>query len=155
MKFNAKVRTCLWFDNNGEEAARFYVSLLPDSFIENVVQPDPDRPPLVVEFTIAGAPMMVLNGGPRFTLSEAASISVLTEDQAETDTLWDALTARRRGGMHVWLAEGQVWRVMADRAASVAAHACLGRHGRGRANLGRHDADEEDRYSCASGSVWQ
>jgi len=115
MKFNAKVRTCLWFDNNGEEAARFYVSLLPDSFIENVVQPDPDRPPLVVEFTIAGAPMMVLNGGPRFTLSEAASISVLTEDQAETDTLWDELTAN--GGaecMCGWLKDrfGVSWQIV-------------------------------------------
>ena len=81
MKFNSKVRTCFWFDGNGHEAAEFYVSLLPDSYIENVVHPNPDEPPLVVEFTLAGAPMMVLNGGPQFSHSEAASISVLTNDQ--------------------------------------------------------------------------
>lgn len=93
MKFNARVRTCLWFDGQGEDAARFYVSLLPDSHIENIVRADPNRPPLVVEFTLAGAPFMVLNGGPQYTHSEAASISVLTRDQEETDQLWTALTA--------------------------------------------------------------
>lgn len=93
MKFNAKVRTCLWFDNQIEEAAKFYVSLLPDSLIENTVQPDPNGHPLVIEFTIGGTPFMLLNGGPGFPHSEASSISVLTEDQAETDRLWNALTA--------------------------------------------------------------
>lgn len=93
MEFNAKVRTCFWFDGNGHEAAAFYVSLLPGSRIENEVRPDPAGPPLVVEFTLAGTPYMVLNGGPMFWLNEAASLSVLTEDQAETDRLWAALTA--------------------------------------------------------------
>ncbi len=115
MKFNAKVRTCLWFDGNGEQAARFYVSLLPDSLIENVVQSSADEPPIVVEFTIAGAPMMILNGGPQFTHSQAASISVLTEDQAETDRLWAALTAD--GGaesMCGWLKDrfGVSWQIV-------------------------------------------
>jgi predicted 3-demethylubiquinone-9 3-methyltransferase (glyoxalase superfamily) len=93
MEFSAKVRTCLWFDKQGEDAARFYVSLLPDSHVENVFSPDPDGPALVVEFTLAGTPFMTLNGGPQFPHSEAASISVLTKDQAETDSLWDALIA--------------------------------------------------------------
>ncbi len=93
MEFNAKVRTCLWFDNQIEEAAKFYVSLLPDSTIENTVQPDPSGHALVIEFTIGGTPFMLLNGGPMFKHSEAASISVLTEDQEETDRLWNALTA--------------------------------------------------------------
>lgn len=83
-----KVRTCLWFNGNGHEAARTYVSLLPDSFIETEWQGDP---PLVVTFTLAGAPMMILNGGPHYTLNPAASISVLTKDQTETDRLWAAL----------------------------------------------------------------
>ena len=91
MEFTAKVRTCLWFDSQGEEAARFYVSLLPDSQIENAVRPDPNGPPLVVEFRLAGAPFMILNGGPHFALNEAASISMLTEDQDETDRLWAKL----------------------------------------------------------------
>ncbi|SDE01880.1 VOC family protein [Limimaricola pyoseonensis] len=87
----AKLRTCLWFYTQGEEAARFYVSLLPDSRIERVVRPDADAPARLVEFRLAGVPYMVLNGGPHLRLTEAVSISVLTENQAETDRLWDAL----------------------------------------------------------------
>ncbi len=93
MNERPKLRTCLWFDNQGEEAAQFYVSLLPDSHIEKVYKPDPDAPALVVEFTLAGAPYMVLNGGPYYKLNPAASISVLTTDQEETDQLWSALIA--------------------------------------------------------------
>lgn len=89
----AKVRTCLMFHGNGEEAAEFYVSLLPDSHIETTSRPDPNGPALVVEFTLAGAPYMMLNGGPPCSHSMAASISVLTKDQAETDELWEALLA--------------------------------------------------------------
>ena len=93
MNERPKLRTCLWFDNQGEEAAQFYVSLLPDSHIEKVYRPDPDAPALVVEFTLAGAPFMTLNGGPYYKLNPAASISVLTKDQEETDQLWAALIA--------------------------------------------------------------
>ena len=112
-----KVRTCLWFDGNGHEAAAFYVSLLPDSFVETGFTPDRDGPPLVVEFTLAGAPYMVLNGGPMFKPSPAASISVLTKDQAETDRLWAALTAE--GGsesMCAWLIDryGVSWQIVPE-----------------------------------------
>lgn len=93
MEFNAKVRTCLGFNGNGQEAVDLYTSLLPDSLIENVVKPDPNGSPLVIEFTLGGAPYMILNDGPPFTPSIAASISVLTKDQEETDRLWAALTA--------------------------------------------------------------
>ena len=92
MNHKAKLRTCLWFDNQGEEAANFYVSLLPDSRIEKVYRPESDGPALVVDFTLAGAPYMVLNGGPHYKLNPAVSISVLTKDQEETDELWAALT---------------------------------------------------------------
>lgn len=87
-----KVRTCFWMNGHGLDAARFYVSLLPDSGIDGEV-PSGEAPPLVIEFTLAGAPMMILNapGGP--APNSAASISVLTDDQAETDRLWAALTA--------------------------------------------------------------
>jgi len=117
MKFNAKVRTCLWFENQGEDAARFYVSLLPDSHIENIVRADPDGPPLVVEFTLAGAPFMVLNGGPQFTHSEVASISVLTTDQEETDRLWNALVADGGAeGQCGWLKDrfGVSWQIVPE-----------------------------------------
>ncbi len=115
MEFNAKVRTCLWFDGDGHEAADFYVSLLPESYIENVLHRSPEEPPLVVEFTLAGSPMMVLNGGPQFSHSEAASISVLTKDQEETDWLWSALTADGgTEGMCAWLKDkyGVSWQIV-------------------------------------------
>jgi predicted 3-demethylubiquinone-9 3-methyltransferase (glyoxalase superfamily) len=88
-----KVRTCLWFDGDGHNAAEWYVTLLPKSFIESGSHPNPEKPPLVVEFTLAGAPYMVLNGGPQYKHTPAASISVLTKDQQETDRLWSALTS--------------------------------------------------------------
>lgn len=132
----AKVRTCLWFDTEGEDAANFYVSLLPDSFIESASRPDPTGPTLAVEFTLAGTPYMTLNGGPHFDHSPAASISVLTKDQTETDTLWDALT--RNGGAPSqcgWLTDrfGVSWQIVPevlpslmtsdDKAAAQRAHA--------------------------------
>mgnify|MGYP000082530219 CR=1 FL=1 len=91
--FKAKARTCLFFKDRGEEAARCYVSLLSDSEIQSMVRPDPNGPVLVVEFTIAGTPYMILNGNPDVRSSHMASISILTEDQAETDRLWQALLA--------------------------------------------------------------
>ena len=94
MNAENKVRTCLWFEKGGEEAARFYVTLLPDSHIESSYRPDPDGPALVLDFTLGGAPYQILNGGPEVSQSPAVSISVVTEDQAETDRLWDALTAK-------------------------------------------------------------
>jgi len=112
-----KLRTCLWFNTEGEEAAKFYVSLLPDSRIESVVRPDPDGPALVVEFTLAGAPYMVLNGGPQFEHSPAMSISVLTKDQAETDRLWAALTADGGSEGHcAWLTDryGVSWQIVPE-----------------------------------------
>ena len=113
----AKVRTCLWFDGNGHEAAAFYVSLLPDSFIESSFSPAPDGPPLIVEFTLSGAPYMVLNGGPMFSHTPAASVSVLTRDQQETDTLWSRLI--EGGGeekMCAWLVDryGLSWQIIPE-----------------------------------------
>jgi len=117
MSDKPKVRTCLWFDGEGEEAARFYVSLLPNSRIESVIRPDPDGPALVVEFTLAGAPYMTLNGGPMFKHTPAASISVLTKDQAETDSLWAKLI--EGGGeesMCAWLVDkfGVSWQIVPE-----------------------------------------
>ncbi len=97
MADKVKVRTCLWFTQGGHEAAKFYVSLLPGSRIDSVtLTGNPDdkaADPMVVEFTLAGAPMMILTAGPHYKLTPAVSISVLTDTQAETDRLWAALTA--------------------------------------------------------------
>ncbi|MBB4660330.1 VOC family protein [Parvularcula dongshanensis] len=87
-----KVHTCLWFEKDGEAAAEFYVSLLPDSGIDGVFRPD-GKDAAMVSFRLAGTPYAILNGGKDFKLTEAASISVYTEAQAETDRLWDALIA--------------------------------------------------------------
>lgn len=115
MSTRPKVRTCLWFDSQGEDAATFYVSLLPDSRIESRSYPEPGKPALVVEFTLAGAPYMTLNGGPLFKHTPAASISVLTADQTETDRLWAALIGN--GGeesMCGWLIDrfGVSWQII-------------------------------------------
>ena len=69
MNAENKVRTCLWFEKGGEEAARFYVTLLPDSRIESSYRPDPDWPALVLDFTLGGAPYQILNGGPEVSQS--------------------------------------------------------------------------------------
>lgn len=122
---SAKVKTCFWFDGNGEDAAKFYVSLLPDSAIESVFRPEPSGPALVVDFTLAGTSYQALNGGPQFKPSEAASISVLTKDQAETDRLWKALTAD--GGeesMCGWLKDkfGVSWQIVPEALPSLLSH---------------------------------
>lgn len=107
-----KVRTCLWMNGRGEEAARFYTSLLPDSRVDDAPMP------MVITFTLAGAPMMILDapGGP--APNSAASISVITEDQAETDRLWAALTADGGAESHCgWLTDrfGVSWQIVPRR----------------------------------------
>ncbi len=92
----AKARPCLFMTDAAEEAARFYVARVPDSRLEKTVRPDPAGPALVVEFSLAGSPFMAMNGNPDFAETHSFSISVLADDQAETDRLWDAL--REEGG---------------------------------------------------------
>ncbi len=110
MSRKPNVRTCLWFDGNGQEAAEFYVSQISGSTVEVVSGP-------VVELSLAGTPYMFLNGGPRYKLSPAASIAVSTGDQAETDRLWDVLL--QGGGeesMCGWLVDrfGVSWQIVPD-----------------------------------------
>jgi predicted 3-demethylubiquinone-9 3-methyltransferase (glyoxalase superfamily) len=93
----SKITPCLWFDGEAEEAANFYVSLLPESRIETVQRNTIDGPSgkagtvLVVEFTLAGQRFMALNGGMRFEYTHAISFKIDCADQAEVDRLWDAL----------------------------------------------------------------
>lgn len=94
----SKITPCLWFDGEAEEAARFYVSLLPDSRIEHIQKNTVDSPAgkagsaLVVKFTLAGQHFLALNGGTRFEYTHAISFMVDCADQAEVDRLWDALS---------------------------------------------------------------
>jgi predicted 3-demethylubiquinone-9 3-methyltransferase (glyoxalase superfamily) len=94
-----KVYPSLWFDGQAEEAANFYVSLVPDSRVEGVWRTPADTPSgpagtvLTVEFTLAGQHFMGLNGGPEFKFNEATSFVIECADQAEVDRLWDAIGA--------------------------------------------------------------
>ena len=94
-----KIAACLWFNGQAEEAARFYAATFPDSRIDRVSRAPADYPSgksgdvLVVEFTVCGMPFLGLNGGPAFTFDEAVSFQVYTDDQTETDRLWQAITS--------------------------------------------------------------
>ena len=95
-----KISTVLWFAKGGEEAAKFYTKLIPNSRIIGTYTPpmgddmgQPSGEPLVIDFDLGGVPYQILNAGPHFKQTEAVSIMVQTEDQAETDHLWNALIA--------------------------------------------------------------
>lgn len=115
-----KVSTCLWFDNQGEEAANFYVSLFENSRITAVSRygegaPLPKGTALTVMFELDGIEFLILNGGPHFKLSEAASLSVRCDTQAEIDRLWGLLIAN--GGQESrcgWLKDrfGLSWQIV-------------------------------------------
>ena len=88
---------CLWYDGTALEAAQFYAQTFPDSQVGAVRRAPSDFPSgkagdvLVVEFTVCGVPCIGLNGGPAFKHSEAFSCQIATDDQAETDRLWNAI----------------------------------------------------------------
>ena len=88
---------CLWYDGTALEAATFYAATFPDSEVRAVHRAPGDYPDgkegeiLTVDFTVVGIPCMGLNGGPAFKHSEAFSFQIATEDQAETDRLWNAI----------------------------------------------------------------
>lgn len=91
-----KIVPCLWFDTQAEEAANFYVGVFDDARILKVTPYGPGlhRPAdavLTVDFEVQGQQLTALNGGPEFTFSEAFSLQVLCDDQAESDRYWYAL----------------------------------------------------------------
>ena len=117
----SKIAPCLWFNGQAEEAAQFYVSLLPDSRIEKVQRNVMDGPSgkagsvLIVEFTLAGQRFLALNGGDtRFEYSHAISFAIDCTDQAEVDRVWARLSD---GGTPVqcgWIKDryGVSWQVV-------------------------------------------
>jgi 2-polyprenyl-6-hydroxyphenyl methylase/3-demethylubiquinone-9 3-methyltransferase len=94
-----KIATCLWFNKNAEEAAKFYAATFPDSRVTAVHKSPTDYPNgkagdvLTVEFTVLGQPFVGLNGGPVFTFTEAVSFQVFTDTQEETDRYWNAIVS--------------------------------------------------------------
>ena len=94
---NSKNTICLWYDGTALDAATFYAATFPNSAVGPVMHAPGDYPSgqegdvLTVEFTVAGIPCLGLNGGPAFKHSEAFSFQIATNDQAETDRLWNAI----------------------------------------------------------------
>ncbi|ETX15060.1 3-demethylubiquinone-9 3-methyltransferase [Roseivivax halodurans JCM 10272] len=139
-----KAAVFLWFDSEAEEAANFYSETFPDSSVINIIRaPEgvPDTPAgrvQVVEMTVLGLPYVLLNAGPHVQPNDAYSLQVYTEDQDETDRLWDAIVGN--GGAPImcgWCKDrwGYRWQItprmlMAalshpDRAASARAQAAM------------------------------
>jgi predicted 3-demethylubiquinone-9 3-methyltransferase (glyoxalase superfamily) len=93
----SKNTICLWYDGAAEEAARFYAETFPDSAVGAIHGAPGDFPAgkqgdvLVVEFTVMGIPCVGLNGGPGIKHNESFSFQVATDDQEETDRLWNAI----------------------------------------------------------------
>ncbi|MEK6261777.1 MAG: VOC family protein [Planctomycetota bacterium] len=108
-----KITPFLWFDNQAEEAANFYVSLFKDSRITRIV-PGPTGSAMVVEFQLAGVGFIALNGGPHFKFTEAISMSVDCESQGEVDELWEKLSEGGSKSQCAWLKDkyGLSWQIV-------------------------------------------
>jgi predicted 3-demethylubiquinone-9 3-methyltransferase (glyoxalase superfamily) len=90
------ITTCLWFDTQGEEAADFYCSVIPNSQVLDVARYGPAGPgtpgtAMTVSFELDGRPFVALNGGPEFAFNEAVSLQVSCKDQEEVDHYWSTL----------------------------------------------------------------
>ena len=92
-----KATVCLWYDHGAEDAARFYADTFPDSEMGEIQAAPGDNPStnagdvLVVTMKLCGISYMLLNGGPHFKPDEAYSLQIHTDDQEETDRLWNAI----------------------------------------------------------------
>ena len=104
----SKLTACLWFDTEGEEAARFYASVFPNSRITGISHygeagPREAGTVMTVDFELDGQPFLALNGGPEFTFSEAISYQVSCETQEEVDRYWTTLSEGGEEGPCGWL----------------------------------------------------
>jgi predicted 3-demethylubiquinone-9 3-methyltransferase (glyoxalase superfamily) len=114
-----KITPCLWFDTEGEEAARFYTSVFPNSKIVDVTHygsagPRTEGTVMTVEFELDGQKFTALNGGPEFTFSEAVSFEVSCETQEDVDFYWDKLAEGGEEGPCGWLKDrfGLSWQIV-------------------------------------------
>jgi predicted 3-demethylubiquinone-9 3-methyltransferase (glyoxalase superfamily) len=115
-----KITPFLWFDDQAEDAAKFYVSVFPNSKITSVsryTEAGPGQPgaAMTVQLELDGLPVTFLNGGPvHFHHTEAFSFSVSCEDQAEVDRYWTALTAGGEESQCGWLKDryGLSWQIV-------------------------------------------
>ena len=119
MSVRQKITPFLWYESQAEEAASFYVSLFKDSKISSVMRcgeggPGPAGSALTVSFQLAGLGFIALNGGPHFKLTEAFSMSVDCESQAEVDDLWERLSEGGSKSQCGWLKDkyGLSWQIV-------------------------------------------
>jgi predicted 3-demethylubiquinone-9 3-methyltransferase (glyoxalase superfamily) len=116
------ITACLWFDTQGEEAAKFYTSIFPGSRITDVAYygsagPRPEGTVMTVSFELDGQKFLALNGGSQFTFSEAISFQVLCESQDEVDSYWSKLSDGGEEGPCGWLKDrfGLSWQIVPTR----------------------------------------
>jgi predicted 3-demethylubiquinone-9 3-methyltransferase (glyoxalase superfamily) len=109
----------LWFDTEGEEAAKFYTSVFPNSKIVDVARygsagPRPEGMVMTVSFELDGQKFVALNGGPEFKFNEAISFEVSCKDQEEVDTYWSKLSEGGEEGPCGWLKDkfGVSWQIV-------------------------------------------
>ena len=114
-----KITPCLWFDTEGEDAARFYTSVFPNSKITEVTRygsagPRPEGTVMTVGFELDGQEFLALNGGPQLTFSEALSFQVFCTSQDEVDTYWSKLSDGGEQGPCGWLKDrfGLSWQIV-------------------------------------------
>jgi len=114
-----KITPFLWFDNNAEEAVKFYTSVFKNSKILKVARygdagPGPKGSVMTVSFQIEGQQFIALNGGPQFKFTEAVSFVVNCETQKEVDEFWEKLSAGGEKGPCGWLKDkfGLSWQVV-------------------------------------------
>ena len=114
-----KIAPCLWFDNQGEEAATFYTSVFPNSRITEVQRypktgPGEGGSVSTVSFSLDGQDYVALNGGPAFTFSEAISLQVYCQSQDEVDDYWTKLSDGGEESACGWLKDryGLSWQIV-------------------------------------------
>lgn len=114
-----KITPNLWFDNQAEEAAHYYVSIFKNSEILDVIRyseagPGPAGTVLTVSFRLGDQEFMAINGGPHFTFSEAVSFAITCESQDEVDYYWNKLTEGGEESRCGWLKDryGLSWQVV-------------------------------------------
>jgi predicted 3-demethylubiquinone-9 3-methyltransferase (glyoxalase superfamily) len=117
-----EITPCLWFDTEGEDAAKFYTSIFPNSRITDVARygsagPRPEGTVMTVDFELDGRPFLALNGGPQFTFNEAVSFQVFCESQEEVDSYWSKLSEGGEEGPCGWLKDrfGLSWQIVPTR----------------------------------------
>ena len=118
-----RITPCLWFDSEGEEAAKFYVSIFPNSKIKHIEKYTTETPSnkpigsvMTVTFELDGNEFMALNGGSFFKLNEAISLIIPCKDQKEMDYYYDKLSADPKSEICGWLKDkyGLSWQVVPE-----------------------------------------